>query len=360
MSSSLSTIDGSGGTHNARSVTEAAQHTSEASMAMLQYGLSTLPALFVGTKPALRTKPMATESLRGANGEALVYPLPLVVRNTFIDCPQDRPASFDEFFFERKVASCPVSMISEPGSDIGAQYGDEAVAPPQSSLLRSKTATTVATAVTALATATAMAAAPWRRGPPAEKKSALEEEQLVRPATASTAGPPAAPSVVPSDGSRSYCSSTSASEGSTSAEEVEARLPERPPMPETSWRSGPTLLASRWRNGPPAGTTKQEVLGARGDNILAEISAASKAPEPIEAPLPPGVPSRGSLSHADGNCKPCAFLHSKGCESGKDCQFCHLCDSGEKKRRQKEKRVFFSTVRQMTSDAVRSFGPGRA
>ncbi|CAE8672865.1 unnamed protein product [Polarella glacialis] len=199
MSSSLSTIDGSGGTHNARSVTEAAQHTSEASMAMLQYGLSTLPALFVGTKPALRTKPMATESLRGANGEALVYPLPLVVRNTFIDCPQDRPASFDEFFFERKVASCPVSMISEPGSDIGAQYGDEAVAPPQSSLLRSKTATTVATAVTALATATAMAAAPWRRGPPAEKKSALEEEQLVRPATASTAGPPAAPSVVPSD-----------------------------------------------------------------------------------------------------------------------------------------------------------------
>ncbi|CAE8607222.1 unnamed protein product [Polarella glacialis] len=39
---------------------------------------------------------------RSANGEALVYPLPLVVRNTFIDCPQDRPASFDEFFFERK------------------------------------------------------------------------------------------------------------------------------------------------------------------------------------------------------------------------------------------------------------------
>jgi len=49
------------------------------------------------------------------------------------------------------------------------------------------------------------------------------------------------------------------------------------------------------------------------------------------------LPSVGSALHLSGRCKPCAFLHTKGCASGLSCTFCHLCEPGEKKLRQKEK-----------------------
>lgn len=49
------------------------------------------------------------------------------------------------------------------------------------------------------------------------------------------------------------------------------------------------------------------------------------------------LPTRGSAGHGTGACKPCAFFHTKGCESGVDCSFCHLCMQGEKIRRRKER-----------------------
>jgi hypothetical protein len=52
----------------------------------------------------------------------------------------------------------------------------------------------------------------------------------------------------------------------------------------------------------------------------------------------PECPTEGSRGHFFGNCKPCAFLYTKGCQNGVNCPFCHLCDAGEKKRRQKESR----------------------
>jgi len=39
-----------------------------------------------------------------------------------------------------------------------------------------------------------------------------------------------------------------------------------------------------------------------------------------------------------GDCRPCAFLHTKGCSSGPACKFCHFCGPGERKRRLREKR----------------------
>ncbi|CAE7899557.1 FACE1 [Symbiodinium necroappetens] len=63
----------------------------------------------------------------------------------------------------------------------------------------------------------------------------------------------------------------------------------------------------------------------------------------VPAPVGPApgsfeLPSIGSQGHSVGQCKPCAFLHTKGCDNGAVCKFCHLCEPGEKKRRQKEKR----------------------
>lgn len=51
------------------------------------------------------------------------------------------------------------------------------------------------------------------------------------------------------------------------------------------------------------------------------------------------LPTVGSSGHHLGLCKPCAFLE-KGCQSGVDCKFCHLCAPDEKKRRKKEKMAF--------------------
>lgn len=57
------------------------------------------------------------------------------------------------------------------------------------------------------------------------------------------------------------------------------------------------------------------------------------------------LPSIGSAVHRLGRCKPCAFVGTKGCTSGMDCRFCHVCEAGEKKRRQKEKRAHFTAIR---------------
>lgn len=50
------------------------------------------------------------------------------------------------------------------------------------------------------------------------------------------------------------------------------------------------------------------------------------------------LPTIGSAGHAVGDCRPCAFFHTKGCNNGVDCAYCHLCKAGEKKRRMKEHR----------------------
>jgi len=49
--------------------------------------------------------------------------------------------------------------------------------------------------------------------------------------------------------------------------------------------------------------------------------------------------SIGSQGHYQDRCKPCAFIWTEeGCKNGSACNFCHLCEPGAKKRRQKEKK----------------------
>merc|ERR1711998_466441 len=63
------------------------------------------------------------------------------------------------------------------------------------------------------------------------------------------------------------------------------------------------------------------------------------------------VPSLGSVGHHLGNCVPCGFFwKSRGCVNGERCEYCHLCDSREKKRRQKAKKTFFKS-NSMRSDS---------
>mmetsp|Transcript_3020 Transcript_3020/g.7242 ORF Transcript_3020/g.7242 Transcript_3020/m.7242 type:complete len:308 (-) Transcript_3020:452-1375(-) len=61
------------------------------------------------------------------------------------------------------------------------------------------------------------------------------------------------------------------------------------------------------------------------------------APPPLSrAPGSAELPSIGSAAHEQGRCRPCAFFHTKGCEIGPTCSFCHLCGVDERKRRRKE------------------------
>lgn len=49
--------------------------------------------------------------------------------------------------------------------------------------------------------------------------------------------------------------------------------------------------------------------------------------------------SDGAEGHLLQGCMPCAFLDSrKGCLQGRTCTYCHLCEPGEKKRRQKAQK----------------------
>uniref|UniRef100_A0A7S4R696 C3H1-type domain-containing protein n=1 Tax=Alexandrium monilatum TaxID=311494 RepID=A0A7S4R696_9DINO len=92
--------------------------------------------------------------------------------------------------------------------------------------------------------------------------------------------------------------------------------------------------------GSYAGNTGYTCMAPRGGLSLLQCGLE-------EAPLPPPpnrpalgnaeMPSVGSAGHAQGSCKPCAFFHTVGCTSGLACQFCHLCEAGERKRRRKEK-----------------------
>lgn len=81
------------------------------------------------------------------------------------------------------------------------------------------------------------------------------------------------------------------------------------------------------------------------------VSLASALPPEPEIGSP-DLPTVGSRGHRLGTCKPCAFLHTKGCTNGKDCAFCHLCSRGEKKRRQREKWQQQQQVQQAAQQAA--------
>jgi len=50
-----------------------------------------------------------------------------------------------------------------------------------------------------------------------------------------------------------------------------------------------------------------------------------------------GLPSIGSVGHADGTCRPCAHAWKlAGCSKGRSCEFCHACGQEDFQRKRKE------------------------
>merc|ERR550514_51043 len=41
-----------------------------------------------------------------------------------------------------------------------------------------------------------------------------------------------------------------------------------------------------------------------------------------------GLPSKGAVLHTSGDCNPCSyFLKPAGCKTGRNCAFCHICNT---------------------------------
>jgi len=239
--------------------------------------------------PALKAPLAATiaapaTALAAAEGrpieEPFVYPVPLYVRNTFLEAQTGRPASLEGFYLERQVFSCPGSRISEPGSGCeGVSSGTRAGRP-----------------------------APYCPG-----------EQFLNTAAFGSSAPLA---MLPVAGT-----------GAAKVEKVEAGACAVVALDQ----------AASQDTGSECSTADTSMRSPPSPDL--EVASTGEAPQSASPPLP--NMSVGSIGHDLKQCRPCAFFHTKGCASGKDCQFCHLCEPGEKTRRQKEKRAFFGAMRQI-------------
>ncbi|CAE7642041.1 RE2 [Symbiodinium sp. CCMP2456] len=111
--------------------------------------------------------------------------------------------------------------------------------------------------------------------------------------------------------------------------------PEMPPLPQQMPPPPPSVQT------PPPPLPPPPPAPKKSRSREAPVVSLGSMPEHLLGTAE--YPSAGSRDHRVGGCKPCAFL-VKGCQNGIMCKFCHLCDAGEKKRRQKAKKAAFKAV----------------
>lgn len=320
-----------------------------------------------------------------AAAAATLEETPAQVRNTFIDLPLDRPSSLDGFFQERNIRSCPASRmmsLDEPEGMPGLECLLEGI--------ESAASTPVGGDTTLQAASPLMPSEldePVTHGPPPPPppnppiQNAAESFPAVLPNDAPPP-PPMVPISTPPPDSWG-CSTLAGAPPPTDAPSVFA------PQPLDGWQFSPSCVppvpqASPWLPPPPGPVmdTYAPMSSLPGpwpasmSNDSYSIPASSCAfTQGIVSAGPPGqlamepcvlqlsealpdmevgsaeLPTLGSRGHHMGRCKPCAFVHNGGCESGILCQFCHLCEPGEKKRRAKQKKEVYKMLRRQKSMA---------
>lgn len=151
--------------------------------------------------------------------------------------------------------------------------------------------------------------------------------------------------------------------GSSTAERVSIVSPSRPMVLHESMQTQPISLESSSEEAdaerfegrslvprgclPPPPTESAPLLEQpvlpppprSAVTMAAEARLLRKSPTVTEMELgSQKLPTVGSASHRYGACKPCAFVHTKGCANGVRCPFCHLCAPDERRRRKDEKK----------------------
>jgi len=129
------------------------------------------------------------------------------------------------------------------------------------------------------------------------------------------------------------------------AEGAEEAVAKGPPV--HTWSPGDLLSRMQNKFRSVAATTappEEQVDDAEAASAAALPAPAPWAGEepgssPAEAAVDKANPLGGPQAHAAGTCTPCAYFWYKkdGCRMGSECQFCHVCEKGEVKKRKKQR-----------------------
>ncbi|CAK0815728.1 unnamed protein product [Prorocentrum cordatum] len=288
-------------------------------------------------------------------------PLPFLVKNTFVVPAHLEPSSLlgSSAFAPRAARSCPGSGCAG-GRGPGGRRGEEEEEPASSSASRSTSAgasTRASSAAPAALPELAYAAPEFSVrntfiDTVAGRLSSMVDEALAerraRSCPSSGLGLPGAWVALSEVAARleahggddeeddfvptpAVCSQRAAEEDEDGVLPAPAAFMSR--AEDEAWGS-PVALA-RWA---PLSFMPPPPVAPPPAALMAEAAAAPSAP--AHAPLgSPECPTVGSALHCQGACRPCAHAFTKGCANGVGCQFCHLCEPGELKRRQRERRI---------------------
>lgn len=246
----------------------------------------------------------------------------LLIKNTFLEGAAMRSPTLDPFYRERVVATCPARHVGKLVDCLREVMKDSPAGTPDARLATSfveESSSQPDDALPTCAYITTPDAEAWRSvGPIAGMRSVLES--------------------VP-------CPST------TDSQVPQGRTEQQMPRCFLSTCPAPQVAPQVIRLAGVVSDNSTEHVEACADDADAGSARVFSCPPPPPAVPAPGtldLPSVGSQGHGTGICKPCAFFHTKGCENGPACMFCHLCGPEEKKRRRREKAVVQRAFRQAT------------
>lgn len=301
----------------------------------------------------------------------------LLVKNTFLhEHPERSPSQ------ERRIRSCPGSIAGSPTSkdpeiclfEVGSEEspadppaGEGSIAPPPLRLTEPRNSRRTKTWGTSLVRPAD--ASPFTGSPPpppaapavnvhqsaqymvTPAKQPLPPQGVEAPTTQTTSAANVQPPGCPPGNKVVYRAATAAAVAAATA--AARRAPQNVAISPAVGRDQVAGISHQqgtpW--GPAAAPIHLPVL--RLDPVLrkgATVTGQRTGPPPGSADLP----SVGSAGHAYRQCKPCAFVYASGCENGALCNFCHLCEPGEKKRRQKERRAFRTAMKQLKHGSSRA------
>ncbi|CAE8688152.1 unnamed protein product, partial [Polarella glacialis] len=281
-----------------------------------------IPVHSRSTSPGSTRSPGGLSSLESASNSAapspvkgkvpglpdIEYPSSINIQNTFFNMSMGRPMSLDGFYEERGSRSCPTSAIGAPP---GLNIDEEKAAKEQE-----------------------VGADPT---PPNSNIYESGEEK----------SPHLSPAFVPVYWPRTL-----------SGDELEDLLSHaQMPMMPTPVQMPPLVKDAGFLRGPPPPPAQRAPdfgpdqplppppPGQDGvDRVPLRLSQAlGPVPELGSAEMP----TEGSRNHRFGTCRPCAFQHTKGCGNGLMCEFCHICEPGEKKRRAKARQEIKREVKML-------------
>jgi len=270
------------------------------------------------------------------------YPLPLQVRNTFVEVSVGRSPSLDSYVQIRQTQSAPASGFVDATAELPLADGTQDTAS-DAPLLSVMSKPCMHLPADLHVQNTFLTCTELR--PPSLE--GFYEERLVRSCPGSK--------ISVSSGSR-LCPTSGISIVTADGDDEALLSAMAAVRAAASSVAGPAYLKLAANGSGVVGFTRETAVPSAQSAVVLKLCDVLIEPEigSLECP------SAGSKGHRAGFCKPCAFA-MKGCASGKDCNFCHLCESGEKKRRRKEKKQVIREVvrwRKSVTDSWRHMSAG--